>query len=79
MIRIIGPKAPSAASQARPVIDLHPFVEYQCCAAISHLQQAVQIPNSQVADVVGFPKREYHAACKRCFSAIFESGTGLAL
>jgi hypothetical protein len=33
----------------------YPFVEYQCCAAISHLQHAVQIPNCQAANVAQRP------------------------
>jgi hypothetical protein len=39
----------------RPVLNLHPFVDYQCCAAISRLQHGVEIPNCRAADVVAFP------------------------
>jgi hypothetical protein len=47
-----------AAHVAGPVLDLHPFVDNQCCTAISHLQQEAKIPNSGVADVVDFPNSE---------------------
>jgi phage shock protein C len=33
---------------------LHPFVDNQCCGAISHLQHKVEIPNSWGEKVVGF-------------------------
>jgi hypothetical protein len=41
--------------RAPPVLDLHPFVDNQCCAAATHLQHAVQIPNFAMRSVVGFP------------------------
>jgi phage shock protein PspC (stress-responsive transcriptional regulator) len=36
--------------------DLHPFVDYQCCAAKSHLQHEAKIPNSWREKVVGIAK-----------------------
>jgi hypothetical protein len=76
MIRITG-SAPECWGGG-PLQDLHPFVDYQCCAAVSHLQHQVEIPNSwprKVARIANFNVRlcrnalislhfhEWHGSC----------------
>jgi phage shock protein C len=43
---------------------LHPFVDNQCCIAISHLQHAVEIPNSWPQGVAAFPNSITTIICK---------------
>jgi phage shock protein PspC (stress-responsive transcriptional regulator) len=43
---------------------LHPFVDNQCCAAISRLQHQAQIPNSWRPGVAGFPMLDLGLAPK---------------
>jgi hypothetical protein len=62
MIRIIGIDGllfgtmPCEARGQRSLLNLHPLVEYQCCAAISHLQHHAEIPNFALDEVVEFPR-----------------------
>jgi hypothetical protein len=53
MIRIIGPMLLWRSRAPAPVLDLHPFVDNQCCTALSRLQHEAEIPNyagGRVAD-----------------------------
>jgi hypothetical protein len=45
MIRIIG----TAPEFGAPLQDLHPLVDYQCCAAATHLQHEARFPTSRIA------------------------------
>jgi hypothetical protein len=54
MIRITALVSFPAATQ-RHARGLHPLAEYQCCAAISHLQHTVQIPNCRLLQVAPVP------------------------
>jgi hypothetical protein len=45
MIRITGGALLLAPGNGDPLLDLHPFVDNQCCIAISHLQHMAGIPN----------------------------------
>jgi hypothetical protein len=59
MIRITNIRSLSAElllrRRRRAVLNLHPLVDNQCCAAILHLQHKVQIPNCRLAGVGRLP------------------------
>jgi phage shock protein C len=82
MIRITGLHSLGALSFAfrrRPVLNLHRFVDYQCCAAISRLQHAVGIPNCRVAEVVALPNPLLRPACSALELEYFSVWHGLCL
>jgi hypothetical protein len=65
MIRIIGGSScvgPKPEGQ-RSVQNLHPFVDYQCCSAISHLQHEVEFPNCRITNMAPFPNRGQRLWC----------------
>jgi phage shock protein C len=82
MIRITDISSLSAEPlglfRRRPVLDLHPFVDYQCCAAISRLQHKVEIPNSRVRKWRGLRTCGLVIRPNHWNSITFSFGTALA-
>jgi hypothetical protein len=78
MIRITALVSFPATTQRR-ARGLHPRAEYQCCAAISHLQHTVQIPNCRLPHVASVPNPARIAGGKVLVFLSFEIGTALAL
>ena len=77
MIRIIvGPCSLAPVVAGARLKDLHPFVEYQCCAAISHLQHEVKIPKCRLRDVAGLTNSLPHPECNVLEFGVFQNWHG---